>query len=463
MALPFFNPNEVDKNSMAPKVFLTDLKVHNQPVTPGQKSVLKAPVYETGQVTLPYYSNNVSIEFTALHYSNPSNNTISYQLENYDNEWRNAGSQHIAVYQNLPPGDYVFRVKAANDKGVWNEKGATLTIIIELPWWRTTPAYVLYVLLIAYTAFLVNRYLRNRLLQKEREKNQERELEQAKEIEKAYHQLEKAHAVLKSTQAQLIQSEKMASLGQLTAGVAHEIQNPLNFVTNFSEVSNDMLDELKEQLHTGNLQLANETADDLKQNLDKIKYHGKRADAIVKGMLQHSRVSTGQKDLTDINKLADEYLRLAYHGRRAKDKLFNAAMQTDFDDSIGKINMVPQDIGRMLLNLFNNAFYAVNEKLTAHRSPLTDDYKPLVSVQTKKISTPSGDGGIEIRVVDNGNGIPQNIIDKIFQPFFTTKPSGQGTGLGLSLAYDIIKAHGGEIKVETKEGEGSEFVVTLPR
>ena len=262
---------------------------------------------------------------------------------------------------------------------------------------------------------------------------------------------------LKATQAQLIQSEKMASLGELTAGIAHEIQNPLNFVNNFSEVNKELIEELESELKNNNNDEAILIAKDLKDNEEKINHHGKRADAIVKGMLQHSKSSTGIKEPTDINKLADEYLRLAYHGLRAKDKSFNADFITDFDESIGKINIVPQDIGRVLLNLFNNAFYAVNEKLTAHRSPLTTDYKPLVSVQTKKINN-----NIEIKVTDNGNGILQNVIDKIFQPFFTTKPTGQGTGLGLSLSYDIVKAHGGEIKVESKNAEGSTFIIQLP-
>jgi two-component system NtrC family sensor kinase len=262
---------------------------------------------------------------------------------------------------------------------------------------------------------------------------------------------------LKSAQAQLIQSEKMASLGELTAGIAHEIQNPLNFVNNFSEVNEELLVELIDEFDKGNAEEAKAIANDIKQNLEKINHHGKRADAIVKNMLQHSRKNSGQKEPTDINALCDEYLRLSFHGMRAKDKSFNADFKTEFDESIGKINVIPQDIGRVLLNLINNAFYAVNEKLAAHGSLLTANYKPLVSVQTKKINNT-----VEIRVADNGNGILQNIVDKIFQPFFTTKPTGQGTGLGLSLSYDIIKAHGGEIKVETKEGEGSEFGIQLP-
>jgi len=258
---------------------------------------------------------------------------------------------------------------------------------------------------------------------------------------------------LRSTQKQLIQSEKMASLGELTAGIAHEIQNPLNFVNNFSEVSNELVEEMKDQLSKGNSEDAIAIADDVKQNLEKILHHGKRADGIVKGMLQHSRRSSGVKEPTDINTLADEYLRLAYHGLRAKDKSFNANLNTDFDRSIGKINIIPQDIGRVILNLINNAFYAIDEK----RKQTQDNYEPAVTISTKKTN-----GKIEIKVTDNGNGIPQKILDKIFQPFFTTKPTGQGTGLGLSLSYDIIKAHAGEIKTETKESEGSKFIIQLP-
>jgi signal transduction histidine kinase len=276
-------------------------------------------------------------------------------------------------------------------------------------------------------------------------------------LESAKAQIEKTLTDLKQAQAQLVQSEKMASLGELTAGIAHEIQNPLNFVNNFSDVNQELIEELNaERLkpkEERDEQSETELLNDIKENEQKINHHGKRADAIVKGMLQHSRKSSGHKEPTDINALADEYLRLAYHGLRAKDKTFNAEIKTDFDGSIGKINIISQDIGRVLLNLFNNAFYAVNEQKT--RNP--ESYKPTVSVTTLKC-----DDKVQIIVRDNGNGIPQKIIDKIFQPFFTTKPTGEGTGLGLSLAYDIIKAHGGELKVESKEGDGSEFVIQLP-
>jgi len=271
--------------------------------------------------------------------------------------------------------------------------------------------------------------------------------------QKANKILETTLVNLKTTQSQLIQAEKMASLGELTAGIAHEIQNPLNFVNNFSEVNTELVDELKSELTVGNTHSAIEIADDIKKNEQKINHHGKRADAIVKGMLQHSGASAGQKEMADINALCDEYLRLAYHGLRAKDKSFNAKLETNFDNSIDKINIVPQDMGRALLNLYNNAFYIVSEKQKEN----LNGYEPTVSVSTKKIK-----GKVEIRVADNGNGIAQKILDKIFQPFFTTKPTGQGTGLGLSLAYDIVKAHGGEIKVETKEGERSEFIIQLP-
>ena len=257
---------------------------------------------------------------------------------------------------------------------------------------------------------------------------------------------------LKAAQAQLVQSEKMASLGELTAGIAHEIQNPLNFVNNFSEVNTELVDELQSELKSGNTEEAISISNDIKENSEKINHHGNRAGDIVKGMLQHSRTSTGKKEPTNINSLADEYLRLSYHGLRAKDKSFIAEMKTDFDQTIGNINIIPQDIGRVLLNLYNNAFYAVTEK----KEQQPKGYEPTVSVRTKKM----GDK-IEIRVKDNGIGIPQKVIDKIFQPFFTTKPTGVGTGLGLSLSYDIVKALGGEIKVETIEGEGSEFIILI--
>ncbi len=270
--------------------------------------------------------------------------------------------------------------------------------------------------------------------------------------------IEKTLSELKSTQSQLVQREKMASLGELTAGIAHEIQNPLNFVNNFSEVNKELLTELNEELEKGNYEDVKAIAKDVIDNEEKINHHGKRADAIVKGMLQHSRSSSGVKEPTDINALADEYLRLSFHGLRAKDKSFNATMETHFDENLQKIAVIPQDIGRVLLNLYNNAFYAVSEK----KKLQGDNYEPTVSVSTKQIGNKTDSYQVEISVKDNGMGIAQKVLDKIFQPFFTTKPTGQGTGLGLSLSYDIIKAHGGELKVDTKEGEFAEFIIQLP-
>jgi signal transduction histidine kinase len=273
-------------------------------------------------------------------------------------------------------------------------------------------------------------------------------------IEDANKTLTQTLEELKTTQVQLIQSEKMASLGELTAGIAHEIQNPLNFVNNFSEVSNELIEEMTEQMEKGNAEEAKAIANEIKMSLEKINLHGKRADGIVKSMLQHSRTSSGKKEPTDINVLADEYLRLAYHGMRAKDKSFNAAIKTDYDETIGLIKIISQDVGRVILNLITNAFYAVMEKKKLH----PEGYEPTVTVSTKKI-----DNKIIVSVKDNGTGIPQKALDKIFQPFFTTKPTGQGTGLGLSLSYDIVtKGHGGELKVETKEGESTGFSVILP-
>ncbi|MFZ1259322.1 MAG: ATP-binding protein, partial [Chitinophagaceae bacterium] len=276
--------------------------------------------------------------------------------------------------------------------------------------------------------------------------------------QKANKVLETTLSNLKSTQSQLIQSEKMASLGELTAGIAHEIQNPLNFVNNFSEVNKELVDELQQELKAGKIDDAIEISNDIKVNEEKINHHGKRADAIVKGMLQHSSSGSGKKEPTDINALADEYLRLAYHGLRAKDKSFNATMKTDYDATIGNINIIPQDIGRVILNLISNAFYVVNEKSKQNFA----GYEPTVTITTASGQPPSGGRSIVIKVSDNGGGIPQKVLDKIFQPFFTTKPTGQGTGLGLSLSYDIVKAHGGELQVKTMEGEGSEFIISLP-
>jgi len=265
--------------------------------------------------------------------------------------------------------------------------------------------------------------------------------------------IEKAYDELKMTQAQLVQREKMASLGELTAGIAHEIQNPLNFVNNFSEVNTELLDEVNQEMDNGHLENSRAVLNEIRQNELKINQHGKRADAIIKGMLQHSRSHSGKKELTDINMLADEYLRLSYHGFRAKENFFNAAIHTNYDKEIGAIHVVASDLGRVFLNIFTNSFYAMNEK----SKQSLNGYHPEISIITK-ISGRK----IEIRIIDNGTGIKGQLLDKIYQPFFTTKPTGQGTGLGLSLSYDIVKAHAGEISVRSTEGESTEFIIVLP-
>jgi len=356
----------------------------------------------------------------------------------------NVQRENLLAYQNLGFDEQLRLRELEEEKATYQNKIRTNTLMGSL-----------FTLLII--AFFL--YRNNKHKQKANTKLQE----QKDEIQTTLEQL-------KATQSQLIQSEKMASLGELTAGIAHEIQNPLNFVNNFSEVSKELIIEMNDELAVANIQLAKEIAGDVEQNLEKINNHGKRAADIVKGMLQHSRTSNGQKEPTEINALADEYLRLAYHGLRAKDKSFNADFKTEFDPNLPKINVIPQDIGRVLLNLINNAFYAVDKK-AKEANPLPpkggeespqNQFKPEVLVSTISSKFPLGDLGVKITVKDNGNGIPDSIKNKIFQPFFTTKPTGQGTGLGLSLSYDIINAHGGEIKLESLEGEGTEFIIHLP-
>ncbi|HZZ74818.1 MAG TPA: ATP-binding protein, partial [Puia sp.] len=437
-----FFPDEMNDISKPLQLNITGFFLNNQQVFSGNESILSKPVEETDVITLKYDQNNFSFSFAAIDYRSPENNKYYTMLENYDSTWREAGADKSAYYLNVPPGKYLFRVNAVNIDGVKAEK--TIHITITPPWWKTTAAYILYGLLLIIAFFVLDRIQKQRTIRKERQKAQVKELAQAREIEKAYGEL-------KTTQAQLIQSEKMASLGELTAGIAHEIQNPLNFVNNFSEVNRELILEMKDELSKGDFESAKETAENIFENEEKIMRHGRRADSIVKGMLMHSRSSTGVKEPTDINQLTDEYLRLAYHGLRAKDKSFNVTIKTNFDPTVPVINVVPQDIGRVLLNLYNNAFYEVAEK------DHSTGNEPTVEVKTIKTGN-----AVEIKVKDNGRGVPQKVLDKIFQPFFTTKPTGQGTGLGLSLSYDIIKAHGGQLKVDTKEGEGTEFTVQIP-
>ncbi|MEO7266337.1 MAG: two-component regulator propeller domain-containing protein [Ferruginibacter sp.] len=446
-----FNPLELDESKTLPSVYIESV---------GYRSSGKANdtlLFTEGleKIKLKYNENRISFQYIALHFADPLLNQYAYQLEGYDKDWIQAGTQRSVTYTNLSPGKYIFKVKAANSDGVWNETGAIITVIISPPWWKTWWAYTLYALIFLGALRAFSKFRERRL-------RHEKETLELK-VNHRTKQLQESIETLKTTQTQLVQSEKMASLGELTAGIAHEIQNPLNFVNNFSEVNKELLAELNEEIVKGNYDEVKSIAKDVTENEEKIIFHGKRADAIVKGMLQHSRSSSGVKEPTNINALCDEYLRLSYHGLRAKDKSFNATMKTDFDNSIGNLNIIPQDIGRVVLNLITNAFYAASlpHDLSAVAEVVATNpqvkHEPTVWVSTKKEGNK-----VLISVRDNGPGIPQKVLDKIFQPFFTTKPTGQGTGLGLSLSYDIVKSHGGEIKVVTKENDGTTFIIHLP-
>jgi signal transduction histidine kinase/ligand-binding sensor domain-containing protein len=403
------------------------------------------------QLTLPHAIRSIRFEYAATSYDAPAQLMYSYMLEGEDKTWSHWTTETNKEFTGLDEGNYVFKVKSRNIYGT-ESLASTFEFSSLPPLYRTWWAYTFYGLCILLGLVALDRFQRRRLILREREKSRERELAQAREIERAYHEL-------KQTQNQLVQKEKMASLGELTAGIAHEIQNPLNFVNNFSELGYELVEELRDgpllQLPKEAKGEAEEILKSLDQNLQKIHHHGRRADAIVKNMLQHSRASSGETQLTNLNDLADEYLRLAYHGLRAKDKSFDCTLETSFDAKLEKVELVQQDMGQVLLNLYNNAFYAVKQKQQTN----PEGYLPKVSVSTRRQGR-----RVEIRVRDNGVGIPENVKSKIFQPFFTTKPAGQGTGLGLSLSYDMItKGHkGGELNVATEEGEWTEFIISLP-
>lgn len=433
------------KDTTLPSIVLTQVTINDAVYSKPDGAIFKQSVAYTKAIELKYWQKDLSFDFVALHFLRSEDNLYSWKLENYDKGWTAPSRERKASYTNLSPGKYIFRVKASNADGVWNEEGISFTVTILPPWWLTWWAYTIYALLFLFG-------LRVFSLWRERRLRQEKETLQVK-VEERTTELKKSLEDLKATQSQLIQSEKMASLGELTAGIAHEIQNPLNFVNNFSDVNRELADELEHELDNGNYSDAKAIAKDIKENEEKIIYHGKRADTIVKNMLLHSRGGSGVKEPTDINAMADEYLRLSFHGMRARDKSFHAKYETHFDPDMGNINIVQQDISRVLLNLINNAFYAVSEKAKEN----IKGYEPLVIVSTNR----TGDK-VSISVKDNGNGIPDSIKEKIFQPFFTTKPTGEGTGLGLSLSYDIIKAHGGLLLLQSTVNAGSTFTIQLP-
>ncbi|HMG90319.1 MAG TPA: ATP-binding protein [Chryseolinea sp.] len=422
-------------------VYFTNLKINDN------EYPTNVSVDNLQELTIPYNKNNIIIDAGIIDYYTQGAGQLRYKLDGEDlqNNWSYIEPDQPIRLENLQPGSYKLIAQASSPGTEMMSPEKILSISMSSPYWKTWGFQILVAILLISVVYAIILF-RSRSLKRQNVLLEEKITMRTNDLK---HSLDE----LKATQAQLIQSEKMASLGQLTAGIAHEIQNPLNFVNNFSELSQELLDEMGEAIKKGNLNQATEISEDVKANLQKVLLHGKRADGIVKGMLQHSRSSSGIKEPTLINKLVDEYLRLAFHGLRAKNKTFSAAVETHFDNSVGSINVIPQDIGRAVLNLITNAFYAVTEK----KKLLGDAYGPTVVVTTKK-----SNNKVEISVRDNGNGIPQSIIEKIFQPFFTTKPTGEGTGLGLSLCYDIITAHSGELKVDTKEGEWTNFRIILP-
>lgn len=486
-----FFPQDVKDNPHAPPVVITDFQIFNKSVSfknPG--SPLRKTISETSDITLTHDQNVFSFEFAALDFTEPTKNQFAYKMNGFDADWQFAGTKRTATYTNLDPGEYVFHVKASNNDGVWNNEGAEITITITPPWWRTRWAYFSYAFLLIAGMIAIDRIQRRRVISRERalakireaellaqaaqaeskalkaeNERQELELQQSAQLKSAYDALDTSHQKLKNAQQQLIHAEKMATLGELTAGIAHEIRNPLNFINNFAVVSSEIADDLlaakdhdKEHL----LPL-------LKGNLSKISEHGKRADAIIRNMMQHARGNGGERLPTDINKLIDDSVNLVSHGMRAQNPFVTVRIERDYDPRVPEIEVFPQDMARVVINLLTNALYAVTKK----SEQANDGYQPLVRIFSRQT-----DEQVEIHVRDNGAGIPSEIRRKIFQPFFTTKPAGEGTGLGLSMSYDIVvKGHDGTLTcvsppVDAPDhpsdfpdsgGQGAEFIITLPR
>ncbi|MEW6509906.1 MAG: two-component regulator propeller domain-containing protein [Bacteroidota bacterium] len=436
------NPADIRINEVPPPVVINRFLVEGELQQGG------------GQVRVPAGKSRFEFQYAGISFVGSQKVRYRYKLEGLDESWVDAGSRREAFFTNLDPGEYTFRVIAANSDGVWNHTGASVSFVL-LPHFYQTAWFIGLVALIFLTSGPSYYLYRMRSMKRRRE-----ELERL--VQERTGELQKTLNNLKEMQNQLVLSEKMASLGQLTAGIAHEIKNPLNFITNFSVLSHDLTKDLRKELQAERTRVDPQRAqeiesllNDLEQNVNKINEHGKRADSIVRGMLLHSRGKAGERQETDLNALLAEYTNLAYHGMRAQDQSFNVKIETDLDPAIGKVSVVPQDLSRAFLNIVNNACYAANDK----RRTASNGFNPVVRVSARNIA-----GSIEIRIRDNGNGIPDSIREKIFNPFFTTKPAGSGTGLGLSLSYDIItQEHRGEISVNTREGEFTEFVITIPR
>ena len=446
---------QITDNLHPPQVALTDFKIANRSVRPGPASPLRMGLSETREIALSYRQNDLGFSFAALHYSHPAMNQYTYMLEPYEHTWHRVGFERTATYTNLDPGHYVFRVKAANSAGVWNEEGVSMRVVIAPPFWATwwfrglTLAVLFGVVVGGYHLRVRQIQAKNRLLERE--------------VAQRTRDLQRSLELLTETQDQLIHAEKMASLGHLTMGIAHEMKNPLNFVNNFADLSVELTEELGAALVSLNGSHPPEhfagILADLKFNALKISEHGRRADGIVRKMLEHARIQRGERRETDVNALVAQSLLLASRSIHTRWPDFNATITGDYDPEMIKMKMVPQEMGRVLLNLLDNALEAVYEEAEAHgRGDGGASYAPTVTVSTQRV-----EGGVEIRVSDNGPGIPEAIQEKIFEPFFTTKPPGSGTGFGLSLAYDMVtQGNGGILTVSSAEGQGATFIITLP-
>ncbi len=440
-----FDPARFPERPPPGPVVLTGLRLLNEPVRVGAEgSPLVRPLARTDELRLGPADAVVTVAFAALDFAAPAQHRYAVRLAGLHDDWLDVGPRREATFTRLPPGRYTLRVRAAGRDGVWGEPSAPLAVTVVPPWWRTTWAYLAYGLLLLGGVYAVERGQRRRLVARERERTRERELEQAREIERAYTEL-------KTTQAQLVQSEKMASLGALTAGIAHEIKNPLNFVNNFAALSRELVDELDREADPAVRQAL---LADLKQNATKIEEHGRRADAIVRAMMEHARNGTGERQAVGLNDLVEEYAGHAWHGRRARHPGFEVTLAQNLAGDAGEVEVVPQEIGRVLINLLDNAFDAVRARAEAEGP----GYAPTVTLATHRVN-----GHVEVRVADNGPGMPENVRERVFEPFFTTKPTGSGTGLGLSMSYDIVThGHGGTLACESAEGGGAVFRMALP-
>lgn len=439
----FFYPRELSRPSVPPQLVFTGFRLFNSEVLPGDSSaLLSRPIDFTSRIELRHDQNVIMISFAAMDFSAPEKNQFRYKLEGFDKDWNFSGTRNEAIYTGLEPGEYRLLVSATGSEGIWSPENRAITIVVLPPWWRTWWATTIFIFLgISVIALII--LLRTMNLQRSRKMLEEK-------VEERTRELNDTITSLRNTQKQLIKNEKLASFGQLTAGIAHEIKNPLNFINNFSELSNELIEELK---LTTEQQERDELMKELQNNIEKISFHGNRVDSIIRSMLNHSRTAGARRQQTDINKLCEEFSNLAYHSMRANVPDFNCTLRSEYEEGIPGLMVISQDISRVLLNLLNNAFYAVNEK----RKTADPGYRPLVKISTRK-----AENSVIISIRDNGCGIPASQLDKLFDPFFTTKPTGEGTGLGLSIAYDIIDSHGGRISIDSKDGEYTEFTIQLP-